>query len=153
MRRTDKEITDQSLLDQILKEEPICRIGLCDEGNPYVVPMIFSYHDRCLWLHSANEGRKIDILKKNNQVCFEVESKVEIVTADIACNWSLKYYSVIGFGKAFLVEDLKEKELVLHFIMQKYASQNSFEFSIPQLEKTIVIKVEISEITGKKSKY
>jgi len=80
MRRTDKEILDQELLEKILKEELVCRIALNDQGNPYLVPMIFGYQDHYLFLHSAKEGRKIDILKslfqkrnrmhKNKLICI-----------------------------------------------------------------------------------
>jgi len=81
-----------------------------------------------------------------------VESKVAIVPADIACNWSLKYYCIIGFGKAYFVEDLQEKAAILKIIMEKCSPKSSFDFPIESLEKTAIIKVKINEMTGKKSK-
>ena len=83
--------------------------ALCDNNNPYIVPMNFGFKDNNLYLHSAHEGRKIDIIKRNNSICFEVDMETEILTSDIACNWEMKYYSIIGFGKAHFIEDEKEK--------------------------------------------
>lgn len=59
MRRADKEITDYGLIETILKEERICRIALCDWEKPYLIPMIFGYHDGYLYLHSAPEGKRL----------------------------------------------------------------------------------------------
>jgi len=71
--------------------------------------MKFGFKDNCLYLHSAQEGQKIDILNKNNHICFEIDIKTEILTSDIACNWGMKYYSVIGFGRAHFIDNKKEK--------------------------------------------
>jgi hypothetical protein len=53
--------------------------------------MNFAYHDNCIYLHSAPEGRKIDILKNNDRVCFEVDIQTQIVKDSQACNWSMRY--------------------------------------------------------------
>lgn len=83
------------------------------------------------------------------QLCFETDIETGIVTADNACSWGMKYYSVIGFGKAHLIEDNDEKEDALDIIMQKYShkSDKSFEYPKPALDKTTVIKVEIKSLT------
>jgi uncharacterized protein len=151
MRRSDKEILDKELIDSILKKELVCRIAMNDDGNPYLVPMIFGYQDNCLFLHSAKEGRKIDILKKNNRICFEVESNVELVPAESACNWSFKYYCIIGYGNASFIEDMAEKKELMNIIMEKGSGKNSWDFPEAALEKTAIIKIEITAMTGKKS--
>lgn len=153
MRISEKEIKDLEVINSIMKEALECRIGLCEDNKPYVVPMNFGYKDNCLYIHSALEGKKIEILKKNNNVCFEVDMKNELVKADNPCGWSMKYLSVIGFGKAFFVEGLKEKAEALNTIMGKYSGKFDFHFPEAALRKVAVIKVEIEEITGKKSKY
>jgi nitroimidazol reductase NimA-like FMN-containing flavoprotein (pyridoxamine 5'-phosphate oxidase superfamily) len=155
MRRSDKEIKDKYIIEHVLKEAQICRIALCDYDQPYIIPMNFGYKDNNLYLHSALEGHKIDILNKNNNVCLEVDIKAEIVSSDNACDWGMKYYSVIGSGKAHFLEDINEKKKALDIIMQKYSGNNakSFEYSKSALDKIVVIKVKITEITGKKSGY
>ena len=155
MRRSDKEIKDINIIEGILIEAQVCRIALCDDNKPYIVPMNFGFKDNYLYLHSAAEGQKMDILSKNRNICFEVDIKNELIKSDNACNWGMKYYSVIGFGKAIFIEDINEKREALNIIMQKYNENDakSFEYSEITLNKTAVIKVEITEITGKKSGY
>ena len=155
MRRNDKEIKDLGIIEEILKEAQVCRIALCDNDKPYIIPMNFGFKDNYLYIHSASEGRKIDIINKNNNICFEVDIKEEIIKAEDACNWGMKYYSVIGSGKAEFIEDIKGKKDALDIIMQKYSGNNArkFKYSLQALKKTVVIKVNITEITGKKSGY
>lgn len=155
MRRSDKEIKDIDIIEYVLKEAQVCRIALCDYDQPYIVPMNFGFKDNDLYLHSVLEGRKIDILNKNNNVCLEVDIKAEIVSSDNTCDWGMKYYSVIVSGKAHFLEDITEKKKALDIIMRKYSGNNakSFEYSQSALDKIVVIKVKITEITGKKSGY
>ncbi|MGF7117072.1 pyridoxamine 5'-phosphate oxidase family protein [Methanobacterium oryzae] len=155
MRRSDKEIKDKETIKLILKEAQVCRIALCDDNKPYIVPMSFGFADNNLYLHSATEGLKIDIIHKNNNICFEVDIKNELVKSESACNWGMKYYSIVGFGKAQFIENYDEKKNALDIIMQKYTENDneSFEYSKTALNKTTVIKVEVTKLTGKKSGY
>lgn len=155
MRRKDKEIKDMDTIESILKEAQVCRIALCDNDNPYIVPMNFGFKDNCIYIHSACKGRKIDIINKNKNICFEVDIKEKIVKSEITCNWGMKYYSVIGSGKAEFIENIEGKREAFDIIMQKYSvnDSESYEYSETTLNKTAVIKIEINEITGKKSGY
>jgi nitroimidazol reductase NimA-like FMN-containing flavoprotein (pyridoxamine 5'-phosphate oxidase superfamily) len=150
MRRADKTITDTVLIAEILQKATICRIAMVDDGKPYIVPMNFGYADNNIYLHSALAGRKIEILKQNNHVCFEVEIDCELVQSDTACNFGMRYKSVIGFGQAVFLEDLTQKRHAFEIIMQKYSSQ---KFLIPDvaLNQVAVIKISISELAGKQS--
>ncbi|MBU3917342.1 pyridoxamine 5'-phosphate oxidase family protein, partial [bacterium] len=71
MRRKEKEITDKAIIDSIINDSKVCRLGLSDDNRPYVVPLCFGYENDTLYFHSAHKGMKLDILKKNKQVCFE----------------------------------------------------------------------------------
>lgn len=153
MRRKDRQINDSQLIEEILQTALICRIGMIAGDRPYIVPMNFAYHDQCLYLHSAKEGRKIEILKKNKQICFEIEQQTELVKSDDPCKWSMRYLSVIGFGRAFLIDDILAKKASLDIIMQKYSSQQFFEYPDNALNKILIIKIEIDEMTGKKAGY
>ncbi len=151
MRRKDKEITEFTEIEALIRRAPVCRIGLSDEGQPYVVPMNFGYRDRSLYLHSAPEGRKIAILRKNHRVCFEVDLDYELIGSETACRFSADYSSVIGFGRAFLLEDPEEKRQGLNVIMEHYTGVESHQYSERHLEAVAVIRVEIDSITGKRS--
>jgi hypothetical protein len=148
MRRSDRAITDPAQLDSILREAVVCRMGLCDGEVPYVVPMNYGYRDGSVFLHSATEGRKIEILRKNPNVCLEFEKDVELIPAEAACSFSMKYRSVIASGQAVFLEDAEEKAQGLNVIMAQYTGK---EFDFPQqaLERIVVIRVDLEECSGK----
>ena len=150
MRRKEKEITDIGEIDAIIRKSQVCRLGLVDEGAAYIVPLCFGYKNNTLFFHSATEGRKIEILKRNNQVCVEFEADTHLHPGKSACDWGVKYRSVIGYGTASFIEDPDEKRRALDIIMGQYA-EGTFEYSDKALKKTLIIKVDISHMTGKKS--
>ena len=150
MRRSEKEITDKLAIGKIINASLVCRLALSDGNQPYIVPLCFGYQDRTLYFHSALEGKKIDILKKNNRTCFEFDVNSEIIKAEKACKWGMKYQSVIGFGKAVLVENIEEKQKALNIIMDHY-SDRDFQFTDKAIGKIAVIKIEIEGMTGKYS--
>lgn len=148
MRRDDKEIRDKEEIESIIERATVCRIGLSEDGVPYVIPVNFGYKDNRLYFHSATQGRKIDILRRNNNVCFEMDIDHELVKSETPCNWTMKYRSVIGFGKAFFVDDFKGKTEALKIIMHHY-SDGSYEFSENQMKDVAIIRIEIDSIIGK----
>ena len=152
MRRKENEITDKTAMESIILGSSVCRLALSEEDRPYIVPLCFGYEDDTLYFHSAREGRKLDILRKNNKVCFEFDIDHEIVEADDACKWTMKYQSVIGAGKGSIIEDLESKRKALNIIMQHY-SGNFYEYPDKIVKKTVIIKVEIEHMTGKQSGY
>lgn len=79
MRRKEREITDRAVMEEIIQGTEVCRMGLCDGGTPYVVPMNFGYQDGKVYMHSAVEGRKLDTIRKNPEArpFFKVDLKME----------------------------------------------------------------------------
>ena len=152
MRRAEREIKDSDTIEEIVRKATVCRLGLSDNGMPYVVPLSFGYEDNCLYFHSAPEGRKIEIIKANPNVCFEVDVAEEYVAADVPCNWTVKYRSVIGFGKAHLLEGLEEKKRALNVILEHY-SDRAYEYPEGAMDKVVVIRVDVESLTGKQSGY
>lgn len=151
MRRRENEIKDKSALDAIIYRCQVCRLGLSDGQQPYVVPLCFGYDGKALYFHCAKTGRKLDILRRNARVCFEFDIIENLVEADQGCDWGIRYQSVIGFGTAQMVEEVADKKNALTFLMAHYSSRT---FSFPEniLSRTAVIKVEIESLTGKQSK-
>jgi hypothetical protein len=142
--------TDRETIDLIIRSASVCRIGLCDDGRPYVVPVCFGYEGDALYFHSAPSGRKLDILRRNSAVCFEFDVDVESVSAKSACGWSMRFRSVVGFGDASLVEDREGKRKALDVIMGQYGGQPG-EYAASTLEKTAVVKIEIQRMTARVS--
>jgi len=155
MRRTDKEITDRAQMEEILQKAELIRIAMIDNGEPYLVAMNFAYSgsDNCIYLHSAAEGRKIDILEKNNKVAFQTEIDYETVLQDIACDSTARYRSVFGTGRIHFVRDIEGKKKLLDAIMLKCSGRSGYTYSDRALDKTLGIRLEIDSLTGKKSGY
>lgn len=151
MRRNEREITDRKDIDDIIRRCRVCHLAMCDEGQPYVVPLNFGYDGRFLFFHTAPEGRKIDIIKRNNRVGFEFDILHDIVTAEQACKWGAKYESVMGSGTAEIVDDLEAKKEALEWIMRQYGN-GTWDFKEEILKKTLVLRVRILEISGKARK-
>ena len=149
MRRSDRQITERDAIDYIIKQCKVCRLGMSDNGQPYIVPLSFGYDGRFLYVHAALAGRKVDILKQNNRVCFEFDRLLEVTTADQACDWSMKYESVIGFGVAEVVEDADAKTAALNCIMRQYSSGDDWTFTGQAMSSTVVYCIRIEEISGK----
>lgn len=152
MRRQEKEITDVVELQDILKQGRVCRVGMTDGDVPYVVPLNFGYHDGKLYFHSATEGSKIELLKVNPRVCFEVTIEEELSKKGEPCAWGMNFKSVIGFGQAKFVEDDACKRAGLNAIIKHYDHDKaSHEFTPEMLSRVSVIEVGIENMTGKKS--
>ena len=151
MRQTEREIKDRGAIDDLIKRALVCRLGMIDGDEPYIVPMNFGYDGKSLFFHSAKEGRKIDILRRNDKVCFEMDLDAEIIKGDVACKWSMRYRSVVGVGRAHLVEDPEGKRQALNVIMSHYA-KGPFEYAERGFDLALIIRVDIESISGKRSK-
>jgi len=143
-----RKTEDIDEIENIVQKAMVCRIGLVDVDAPYVVPVCFGYERGKLYFHGSPKGRKVDLIKKNAKTCFEMEVDVELVGADDPCDWAMKFRSVIGFGKACILEDDEEKSHSLNVIMNHYAKKG-FNFPKPSLDGVLVVRIDISQITGK----
>jgi nitroimidazol reductase NimA-like FMN-containing flavoprotein (pyridoxamine 5'-phosphate oxidase superfamily) len=149
MRKANREIKDPKAIRAIMEEASVCRIGLSDDGIPYVVPMNFGLGENCLYLHCAAEGQKLDIIRQNDRVCFEMDFLREVVRGESACGFSARYVSVIGFGRAVIVEDAAEKRTALDRIMEHYGETGPFTYQNDILVKTTVVRIIIESLTAK----
>ncbi|MHB8092497.1 MAG: pyridoxamine 5'-phosphate oxidase family protein [Syntrophales bacterium] len=152
MRRADKEITERKLIDSIIHKSLACRIAMCDGKMPYVIPMSFGYDGKNIYLHSAKEGRKIEILKGNPLVCFEFETDCEVIPTPRACSFTMRYKTVIGLGTVCFIEDIEEKITGLRIIVRQYTDK-IITLTENDLEKITVIRINIEQITGKQSGF
>ncbi len=150
MRNKEKEIKDRSAIDAVIRSCRVCRLGLSDDGEPYVVPLCFGYDGESIYFHCAKEGRKLDILRKNNRVCVEFDVVREMVEAEEACLWGISYQSVIGVGTAEVVEDPEGKRHGLAVLMSQY-SDKAYEFPETAVQGTCVVRMKLERLTGKQS--
>jgi nitroimidazol reductase NimA-like FMN-containing flavoprotein (pyridoxamine 5'-phosphate oxidase superfamily) len=151
VRRKDKEIRDIDVIKQIIAKAQVCRLGLCKDKMPYIVPLSFGYDGQFIYIHTSREGMKIEFIASNNQVCFEFEHDIKVIPNDYsACKWSFSFYSVIGFGNIEEITDFNSKVYALNQIMIKY-SKRQWDFKEQQLEKIRLWRISIEQISGKKS--
>ena len=150
MRRKEKEIQGRAEIEAVIAEAQVCRLAMCDGGLPYVVPMSFGYADCVFYFHCAAEGRKLDILRQNNNVCIELEAGVSVKAGAKACDWGMNFRSVIAFGRAEWVDAPDVKRQALDLIMARYA-QGAFDYVEAALAKTVIFKVVVTRMTGKRS--
>jgi len=116
MRRKDREITNRSEIDTIIRSEKVMHLALSDSNVPFLVPVFYAYDGSSLYFHSSKVGTKIEIIKRNNLVCFEISVDHDIIESDMACDFEAKHRTVIGTGKAFFVEDESKKIKFLDMI-------------------------------------
>jgi uncharacterized protein len=151
MRRKEKELTERSDIDSVIRNSQVCRLAMTDGNEPYIVPLCFGYDGNSLFFHSAKDGRKLDILQKNNRVCFEFDIVEGITEAPKGCGWGIKYRSVIGYGETDIINNPDDKCRALSIIMKQYTPEN-FTFTHEDADRVTVIEVRIDSISGKQSK-
>src|SRR5215510_1485131 len=137
MRRQDREITDINEKLNIIKKCKICRIGLSENNMPYIIPLNYGYtfenDTLTLFFHSATEGKKFDIIKNNNNACFEIDCDTKLVEAEKACNYGYAFKSIVGFGKIIVLENPDEKIDGLNKIM-KHQTEKEFVYGFTDNE-------------------
>lgn len=148
MRKKEREITDTSILEELLLRTKVCRLGLFDGEWPYVVPVNFGYDKGRLFFHSSLKGRKMEILRANPKVCFEVDTDVEVVSGERPCDYTTNYKSIIGFGEATLLTDETEKLEGLRILMRRHGGPLE-DFRPEVVPKAAVIRIDITSMTGK----
>ncbi len=138
-------------LEKIINKCDVCHIAMVDEDNkPYVLPFNFGYKDGEIFLHSAQTGKKIDILKKNNEVCvaFSTDYDLRYQNEDVACSYSWKYRSVLAYGKVEFITDFDKKIEALNAVMGNY-TKREFKYNDPAVKDVNCYKVVIGKLEGR----
>ncbi|GJQ59164.1 MAG: pyridoxamine 5'-phosphate oxidase family protein [Candidatus Scalindua sp. AMX11] len=153
MRRKDKEIADRLEVEELLTNALVGRLGTCLDNVPYITPVNFAYDNDKIYFHSAHEGRKIENIKYNQHVCFEIDEMISIIPGRrMPCGSTTEYKSVIIFGMIRVVADIDEKTFALNKLIEKYAHDSP---RLPQssdaAKRTNVLVIEVKEITAKQS--
>ncbi len=153
MRKKDREINDTAELDEVLQKADVCRIAFAVDNVPYIVPMNFGYiwDDKLtLYFHCAKEGKKLDLMNKNNTICFEMDVDRQLVSSEEACAWGMRYRSIVGLGILERISDGTERKAALDSIMDHYGFKGTKKYDTKSFDLTEVLKVTVTEFTGKK---
>lgn len=143
--------TDIEVIEGIIRKCDLCFVGVVDQNNmPYVLPMNFGYQDKVIYLHSAPEGRIIDILNNNNNICvtFSADNELVFQHPEVACSYRMKSKSVIAMGKVEFVEDMDAKREALNILMKTYI-EKEFKYSDPAVRNVKIWKIPVDSISCK----
>ncbi len=127
--------------EDLLAKSRFGRVGLSSGDQPYVVPMSYIYADGVILLHSGLKGKKLDIVKDNSRVCFEVDYAEKG-----------RWRSVIAFGKARLSQDVEAKKKLFDiFTKGEMGGHGGKSFRREDMEKMpmVIWEIEIEEMTGR----
>jgi nitroimidazol reductase NimA-like FMN-containing flavoprotein (pyridoxamine 5'-phosphate oxidase superfamily) len=150
VRRHKQEITDRTELRAILEAARVCRVAMVDGDRPYLVPLSFALDGEDLVLHSARAGRKLDVLRRNPAVCFEVEEGVALQATGEACDFTFRFRTVIGSGEVEFVADPAERARLLALFGPRYGAP-PHPPPEAEVQRTEVLRVRVRELVGKRS--
>lgn len=153
MTRREQQVTDINEIIEILEKSKVVHIGMIDGDEPYVVPMNYGYTlvdgKLTLYLHGARRGRKIDVLRENPKVFFEMCCDITPFEGEVACKYGITYASIMGRGVATLVDDVEEKKKALSTLMKTQVNKD-FTFDDKLTTVVSIIRIDTLEFTAKK---
>jgi nitroimidazol reductase NimA-like FMN-containing flavoprotein (pyridoxamine 5'-phosphate oxidase superfamily) len=140
---------NKSQIDNVLHQEMVGRLGCYANNQIYVVPVTYAYDGRYIYAHSK-EGMKIEMMRKNPKVCFEVDSMENMA------NWR----SVIVWGQYEELKDAKEQERGMKILRERFAPVITSETAhhhdgmraphvVVKETKAIVYRIAIEERSGR----
>lgn len=140
-----KEITE------IIHRCQICHVAMVTpEGNPYLVPMNFGFEEDIIYLHSAQKGKKIDCLKNHPEACinFTTDQVLRYQNEEVACSWSMKYRSVLCYGRVEFIEDPEQKRKALDILMKQYSGR-PFTYNDPSIREVSCWMVRVQRFDAR----
>ena len=150
--KRELQITDESRILQILDTAKVLHLGLAVNDEPYVVPMNYGYiledGKLVLYLHSAFQGKKLDMIRQNPRVFFELDCDWVPFEGEKPCQYGLSYASVMGRGTARIVEDVEEKKRAMSVLMKTQTGKD-FSFEDPLVSIVAVVRIDVAEYTAK----
>lgn len=152
MTKRERQVTDENQIRHILDTAKVLHLGLAVNDEPYVVPMNYGYTMEegrlVLYMHSALRGKKLDMMRANPRVFFEMDCDLAPFEGEKPCQYGLVYSSVMGRGTACIVEDVEEKIKAMKLLMKTQTGKD-FEFNDRLVSIVAVIRIDVEEYTAK----
>ena len=152
MTRRERQITDETQIMDILDKGKVLHLGLAVDNEPYVVPMNYGYVKEdgklVIYLHSAVRGKKLDMIRTNPKVFFEIDCDLLPFESELPCQYGISYSSVMGKGTARIVEDVEEKMAAMTALMKTQTGKD-FSFNERLVSIVAVIRIDVEEYTAK----
>ena len=152
MTKRERQITDEAQITAILDAGKVLHLGLAVDNEPYVVPMNYGYTREngklVMYLHSAVRGKKLDMIRANPRVFFEIDCDLVPFESELPCQYGLSYSSVMGKGIAHIVDDVEEKKKAMSILM-KTQTNKDFTFEDRLVSVVAVIRIDVENYTAK----
>jgi len=150
LKITSKHTGDTKEAEHILKEENIGRLGTFGGEYPYVVPLCYVFEQGNIYFHSGPGGLKMDSIRNNNRVCFQVDQVSGIRVSEDPCKYNINYKSVVAFGQAEELTGFEEKKRILYLLSNSFAKdKQTGSIKPPNIEQVTVVKISIESMTVK----
>ena len=152
MTKRELQITDENQIRAILDGAKVVHVGMCVDNEPYVVPMNYGYAMEdgrlTIYLHSAQQGKKLDMIRANSRVFFEMDCDRVPFEGEKPCQYGLSYSSLMGRGTAHILEDVEEKMEAMTTLM-KTQTRKDFTFNEKLVSIVAVVRIDVEEYTAK----
>ena len=152
MTKRERQVTDPAQIIHILDTAKVLHLGLSVNDEPYVVPMNYGYRMEegklTLYLHSAVKGRKLDMMQTNPKVFFSIDCDRMPFEGRVPCQYGMVYSSIMGRGRATMVEDVEEKKQAMSLLMKTQTGKD-FTFEDRLVTIVTVIRIDVTEYTAK----
>lgn len=156
MRKREREVTDEQTIREILEKSKVLHLGLADADMPYVVPMNYGYiyenGKLTLYMHGATEGYKYEVIRRNPKVSFAMECDVVPFEGKMPCQYGTSYASIMGQGKAAIMENVDEKIQALTVLMKTQTGKD-FVFNEKLVSIVSVIRVDVETFSAKERPF
>ena len=150
--KREREVTDPATILEILDKSKVVNVAMIDGDEPYLVPLNYGYTMEegklTLYVHGATTGRKLDVLRANPKVFIELDCDRMPFDGKVPCQYGMIYSSVMGKGKAVILEDPQEKMAALTILMKTQTGKD-FEFNERLVSIVSVIRIDVEEYTAK----
>jgi uncharacterized protein len=154
MRRTDRQISDREKLKAMLDGADACRLAFAVGGEPYIVTLNFGYEWEgelpVLYFHCAREGRKLEMMRANPRVCFELDVDHALSVGPSPCDWGMKFASIVGYGTLSEIRDDEKRRSGLDTLLRHYGWSGEGSYGEGALGATTILRLDVEELSGKR---
>ena len=153
VRYSERASYDKNELIKVLSRNFICHVGFIDEGEPYVIPMLYVNDDQYIYIHGSPDSRLIKIIGGGSPIVIAVTEVHGIVLSSNLCNNSINYVSVIVYGRGSFIDDSNEKLHVFQLMIDRLVPGRTSDTDLPTLEElnsVAIVKIRIEDFAIKK---
>lgn len=156
MRRVDRQVTDKEDMIKIFRDADACRIAFAVENVPYIVCLNYGFEWEekfpVLYFHCAHEGKKLEQMRANPYVCFQLDTDHELKYIEEKVYCTMEYGSIIGMGYLEAVNDESERRRGLDLLMMHHGRPVPDKYPEGSLNRTTILRLRVTELSGKRNK-